>query len=115
MESLSESFRARLRADRMLEIRQDCRARGLKPGTAALSACEMAPGARKAALSQRPAPVAALPAAPAKSYFSASFDQVRRREQRACADIGYDPVSGGFNQCVALLAANLSYADDPPN
>ncbi len=126
--SLSDSFKARLRAERLASVRQDCRAQGLHRGTTALSACELAPGtqvgslsgaragSRAEALARQPVLQAALPAPPAKSYFSASFDQVRRREQRACADIGYDPVSGGgFNQCVAQLSANLTYADDPMN
>ena len=113
--ALSASFKARLQAASLLETRQDCRARGLKRGTAALSACELAPGSKQAALGGQPVLQAALPAPPAKSYFRASFDQVRRREQRACADIGYDPVSGGFTQCVAQLSANLNYADNPMN
>jgi len=113
VESLSHSFAARLNGGRLLAARQDCLAQGLSPGTAALSDCELPPRPQRVAEEARPAPATALPAPPARSYFGASFDEIRRREQRACAEIGYDPVSAGFGQCVADLAAYLYEADHP--
>ena len=62
------------------------------------------------------APAGAAPLAKAPtSYFSASNDEVHRREQEACAQTGFDPVSGGlvFAQCVADLQSNLFDADNP--
>jgi hypothetical protein len=56
---------------------------------------------------------AQLPAAPATSYFSASNDEIHRREQQACAAIGEDPGRDGFARCVADLASYLFDADNP--
>lgn len=112
-ESLSHSYAARLKANPLLAARQDCLARGLKPGTTALSECELTPHAQQVAQNLQPMLETALPTPRAKSYFSASFDEIRRREQRACAEIGYDPVGAGFDRCVADLAAELNDADHP--
>jgi len=113
VESLSHSVAARQKSDRLLAVRQDCLAQGLTPGSTALSNCEL--DSRSPRLTQN-APLllqTALPSAPPKSYFGASFDEIRRREQHACAAIGYDPVSAGFGQCVADLAAELDDVDRP--
>jgi hypothetical protein len=57
---------------------------------------------------------AAMPGARrATSYFYASNAEVHRREGSACAEIGYDPASVGFAQCVANLQSDLSEADHP--
>lgn len=47
----------------------------------------------------------------AQSYFRASSQEIRRREQSACARLGYDPTSGGFAACVASLDTALYAAD----
>lgn len=112
-ESLSHSFAARVKSDRLLDARQDCLERGLKPGTTALSECELTLRPRELAKIEQPVLETALPTRPAKSYFNASFDEIRLREQRACAEIGYDPVGAGFGECVADLASYLSDADHP--
>jgi hypothetical protein len=112
-ESLSHSFAAKLRADRWIAARQDCLAQGLKPGTTELSDCELT--ARRRPMNQAAQPVleAAAPTRSAKSYFNASVAEIRRREQRACAEIGYDPVSPGFAQCVGTLTGYMDEADYP--
>ena len=56
-------------------------------------------------------PVAALPARPATSYFSASDDEVHRREVVACAQVGDDPSTVANAQCVADLQSSLFDAD----
>jgi hypothetical protein len=108
-ESLSHSLAARRDGGAMLAAHHACDAQGLKPNTVALAECEpkqteFAPGG-----------AAALPAKAPKSYFSASNDEVHRREQGACAQIGFDPVGGGlaFAQCVADLQSSLFDADNP--
>lgn len=111
-ESLSHSFAARGQADAMVAVRQNCESQGLHPGTVALSKCELrGPSAQlaQAAYRQDIDPPAATPA---KSYTNASNDEEHRRMQEACADIGYDPVSSGFGQCVADLQASLFDADN---
>jgi hypothetical protein len=62
-----------------------------------------------------PGASAAPPAKALKSYFLATNDEVHRREQEACARIGFDSVGGGFAfaQCVADLQSNLFDADNP--
>jgi hypothetical protein len=113
VESLSHSFAQRQKTAGVLAVRQDCLAQGLKPGTTALSDCEL--DSRPRGLTQDAPQLlqTALPSHPPKSYFGASFDEIRRREQHACAAIGYDPVSAGFGQCVADLAAELAEVDHP--
>jgi hypothetical protein len=112
-ESLSHSFAGRLKAGRLLAARQDCLARGLQPGTTALSECELTARRQQTAQNRRPALETATPTPAAKSYFNASVNEIRRREQRACAEIGYDPADAGFGQCVGNLTANMDEADYP--
>jgi hypothetical protein len=47
------------------------------------------------------------------SNFSASFDTVLRREQHACARLGFDPAFGAFANCVADLQGALQRTDFP--
>jgi hypothetical protein len=56
---------------------------------------------------------APLPAPPVKSYFSASNDEIHRREQKACVAIGEDPATIGSARCVVDLAGYLFDADNP--
>jgi hypothetical protein len=114
-DSLSHSFAARLKAGRLLTARQDCLARGLEPRTTAFSECELTPRPQQVPQNAQPALETALPTPRAKSYFGASFDEIRRREQRACAEIGYDPAGAGIGECVAHLALYLNEADHPLN
>jgi hypothetical protein len=113
VESLSHAYVARLQSGRLLAARQDCLAHGLRPGTTALSECELDPAPQAATQNAPPMLQVALPPHPPKSYFGASFDEIRRREQHACAAIGYDPAGSGFGQCVADLAAELGEVDHP--
>ncbi len=112
-ESLSHSFAARLKAGRLLAARQDCLAQGLKRGTTELSECELTARHQQVAQNAQPVPETAAPTQAAKSYFNASVNEIRRREQRACAEIGYDPADAGFGQCVGDLTANMDQADYP--
>lgn len=110
-ESLSHSFAARLEANTALAVRQGCEAQGLKPGTVALSECELrGPAAQLAQASYR-ADIDPPATKPAKSYTRASNDEDHRRMQEACAEIGFDPVSSAFGQCVADLQSRLFDAD----
>ena len=95
----------------MQDARRDCLKKGLRPGDVALAECEVA---------QAPAEMAAAtfahpPAHPVKSLFYVSSGEIRRREQMACAQIGYDPIYGPFSDCVANLQGALFAADHPLN
>jgi hypothetical protein len=108
-ESLSRSLASRLKAERLLALRQACLARGEKPGTPSLSTCELEPSAsRGRSLAQK---VSAEPV-PRPAEVAPRLD-LRHREQRACAEIGFDPIGPGFNQCVADLDAELTAVHRP--
>jgi hypothetical protein len=97
-----------------MATRQTCEARGLKPGTIALSRCELDPPTNQAALTD--VALGAPPSVPAKhikSYFYASNGEIRRREQAACVELGEDPATTAFAQCVADLQGELFDADNP--
>jgi hypothetical protein len=108
-ESLSHSVAAR-REKRSVIVRQYCEARGLRPE--ALAQCRLyLPRAMWPQADQ--ALDAALPTQPATDYFSASNDEVRRREQAACVAIGEHPATSAFAQCVVDLDASFFAIDDP--
>lgn len=110
-ESLSHSFAARLEANTALAVRHGCEAQGLKPGTVALSECELRGPSVQLAQAAYREDIDPPAAKPAKSYTSASNDEDHRRMQEACAEIGFDPVSSAFGQCVADLQSRLFDAD----
>jgi hypothetical protein len=92
------------------EARRACLGKGLAAGDPGLPVCELS------AASDHGAPAGGAATAridtsgltrPAKSYFNASFNEVRRREQMACARLGYDPINGRFANCVASLDSAL--------
>ena len=104
-ESLSRSLAARLKSDALLATRQACLARGLAPGSAALSDCELDSRGEVAA--------AAAPQMAATDLTPRPHASRREREERACAAIGFEPTGAGFGQCVADLHAELFAADRP--
>jgi hypothetical protein len=111
--SLSHSLAARTGGTTVLAARNACIAQGLKPNTVALSECELNPPAgllkqTEFASTDDPPP----PAKATKSYYSVSRDEVRRREQQACAEIGFDPIGSGFAECVANLQAGMLHAEN---
>jgi hypothetical protein len=90
--------------------RKACLAMGKAPDSVDLAECE---------LSQRELkkPVAAVTAPPPgpkiQSYFYASPKEVRRREERACAELSLDPAEAVFGRCVARLSAALLEVNNP--
>jgi hypothetical protein len=108
-ESLSRSLASRLKSERLWAARQDCLARGEKPGTTSLSVCELDSQASRA----RPSAEKVSAQQASKPAVSASGLDLRHREQRVCADIGFDPVGQGFGQCVADLDAELTAVHRP--
>jgi hypothetical protein len=122
-QSLSHSARAVDEARGLQAARDACLAKGLKPGEVALSECELTSSKGQSPIGH-PAeivtktklnlPPTAAPA-PIKSYFRASSGEVFRREQMACARIGYDPITAAFHDCVASLQAAMFEAEHPQN
>jgi hypothetical protein len=109
VESLSSSAARLERAGARQAAHGACLDQGAGAG-ATLATCELDVADRAGGAA---APASAPAAAPAKSFYRASAREVRVREQRACAGLGYDPTSGGFAACVAGLDAALYAADHP--
>ncbi|HXQ17530.1 MAG TPA: hypothetical protein VN814_23170 [Caulobacteraceae bacterium] len=111
VESLSRSLDG-LRAGEGMELaRQGCLAHGYQPNTSGLAECELAAAA--------PAPTASGPDYPAanpggsRSYFLVSRETAFRRDQLACARLGFDPTQAPFGDCAADLRAALARASEP--
>jgi hypothetical protein len=108
-----------LASEQLSWVHQICRAVvGIPDGTQLSSDCVADLSDAAAALSQSRTDGPALNRTelsaltpPPKSYYSATFDEVRRRERVACMRLGYDPISSGFAKCVANLNSALSASD----
>lgn len=117
--SLSDSVRHVADAAAADQADQDCRARGLGPGSPALAECvldRLHDDGRSAAAAA--APMAAVTAPdgirhPVGSFFYASARESRHREELACAQLGLEPPNGHFADCVKLLQDNFYAIDNP--
>jgi hypothetical protein len=116
VENLSGAAVAISQAQTLQEARRNCLAKGLAPGRPGLAECEVA------SVSQHADPASDGGAVrvdtsglqrPAKSYFDASFDELHKREQTACARLGYDPINSSFSRCVARLDSALFASAHP--
>jgi hypothetical protein len=102
--ALSESAVAMSRARDMQAARQVCLAKGLQPGGTEQPQCELSAASERADVRINTAALDPV----GKSYYSASSREIHRREQTACARLGYDPIDGGsFAKCVAGLDSAL--------
>jgi hypothetical protein len=112
--NLSASAVALSRAHVMQAARRSCLGKGLAPGGAALPQCELSIASEHATAASDAADVrintGALEPVGA-SYYKVSSREIHKREQAACARLGYDPVDGGFAKCVASLDSAL-YASE---
>jgi hypothetical protein len=112
IESLSASWTGLQHGRSAAEARSDCLARGLRPGTSELAVCELRTAVTTPA---RRFPATTVESPTAGSYFNASPREVHSRNQMSCARLGHEPVSGGFDSCVASLHASQFAADNPMN
>lgn len=107
-QSLSASLRDLQRTSALSQARAAC----LRDGVAAadLPACEL----QRADAEPTPAPQR-RPERPggAASYFAVSPAVGWRREQLACAELGFDPSQDAFGVCAANLQAALSRQSTP--
>ena len=111
VEALSQSVADQHRAGALHAARAACVAHGETPGPK-LAECELAqagttPAATGSAID------ASRSAGPVKSWLYAPGREMRRREQQACARLGYEPAGDAFSSCVAGLDAALYAADHP--
>jgi hypothetical protein len=110
VQSLSGSL-ANLQAGQgIAAARRACAARGLTPGAAAFDECEL----RLADAAPASAPVSdAAPAGGGRSYFESSRAEAWRRDELACARLGFDPAGTAFQACVSDLRGALARASMP--
>ena len=101
--ALSESAVAMSRARDLQTARQACLAKGLQPGGTELPQCELSAASQGADVRIDTASLDPV----GKSYYAASQREIHRREQTACARLGYDPIDGSFAKCVASLDSAL--------
>ena len=116
VQSLSGSL-AGLRASQGLAAgRRACLARGLAPGAPAFDECELR-SAAEAPAGDPPADAAAIGDGPgtggARSYFTTSRAEAWRRDELACARLGFDPAGTAFQACVGDLRGALARASMP--
>jgi hypothetical protein len=110
VESLSRSLGSLRAGEGMGLARQGCRAQGYRPNTPGLAECELA--AAPAPATNGPEYPAATPGG-SRSYFLISRETAFRRDQLACARLGFDPTQAPFGDCAADLRAALARASEP--
>ena len=111
VQSLSDSARAAHSRVLLQQADTACRQR-FASDTPALAECVL----NTDATASDPAPdrTAASPGG-TRSWYAVSPGVAFRREQTACAAMGFDPVDGAFSACSADLHAALAAADNPMN
>jgi hypothetical protein len=120
-DSLSESLAARQQGYADVQSDRACSGEGLAPGSAQFATCVLdrkrhgAPALMAANSTSQLTYDPGKDVGASENYYDASFDTKRRREQYSCAQLGLDPDSGAFGQCVASLDASLFNADHPKN
>lgn len=106
------------------EAAQECRAKGLEPGSPELAVCilqstETTPSAAarntSAAASGPPDRGLAGATAASGSFYHASTRDLSHREELACAELGLVPASGPFASCVRNLKETFYAIDNPVN
>ena len=113
-QSLSGSL-ARYHVDQGLaDARTGCLAQGLRPRTGDFAVCVLQRGGSAAPVATQTALIrpADVPGG-GRSFFMTSNGDRRRREELACASLGFDPSGGAFDSCVAGLAATMFALDNP--
>lgn len=115
--SLSDSLLQARSAEGAKRADTSCRARGLSPGSAELATCVLDSLSEHSEVSPTADlnVAAAMPARRASPYFYASAYEILRRERRACAQLGFEPPSDLFADCVRNLSENLFAIDNPIN
>jgi hypothetical protein len=109
-QSLADSLRGLREAQGAALTRRDCRDQGYRPGTAGLAECELA-----SAPANRPrgADLNAPVPGGSRSYFLVSRDTAFRRDELACAKLGFDPAQSAFTACASDLRGALARASAP--
>jgi hypothetical protein len=110
VESLSRSLQGLREGEGFGLARRGCLARGYAPNTSGLAECELA-AAPASAPGGRQYPTETPGGS--RSYFAVSRETAFRRDQLACARLGFDPTQAPFGDCAADLRAALARASEP--
>jgi len=109
-QSLADSLRSLREGQGTALARRHCLDRGYRPGTAGLAECELA--STPADPPRGPDYNAPTPGG-SRSYFLVSRETAFRRDQLACAKLGFDPAQSAFADCASDLRGALARASDP--
>jgi hypothetical protein len=111
-ESLADAYRREVDAQKVSLAHADCKKQGHAPGSPALARCVLNES-RGAKLTPNPAPVADDPRVAQVSFFSMDRRTQAQREELACAQLGIDPASGQFRECVLELKEAIFAIQNP--
>jgi hypothetical protein len=117
VESLSSAVQGQNQRRQWARARDACLTQGLKDNTPGFAACVLQSG-RSANLADDTSAIrisgADTPVS-GKSYYAASPQDMRLREETACAELGIDPGTTAFDACIGNLGGALFAADHPMN
>ncbi len=118
--SLSDSLRGVNDAELARQAHEACRARGFAPSSPELAECvlqSVASAPNRAAAQAAPAPLSrhavVAQTGSVGSFFYASAHESLRREQLACARLGFEPPLAAFASCVKGLQDTFFAIDNP--
>jgi hypothetical protein len=101
----ADAGRATVRAD------LTCRAQGYRDSTPGLAECVLrSEGEQRTA---QPVDDPVLEGRKASSFYYASPHTIRQRERLACAEVGLNPVTAAFDNCVSRMDGTFDRIDNP--
>jgi hypothetical protein len=109
-QSLADSLQGLREGQGTALARRYCLDHGYRPGTPGLAECELA--STPADAPRGPDFDAPVPGG-SRSYFLVSRDTAFRRDELACAKLGFDPSQSAFADCASELRGALARASDP--
>jgi hypothetical protein len=109
-QSLADSLHGPREGQGTALARRHCLGQGYRPGTAGLAECELASAPADAP--RGPDYDVPVPGG-SRSYFLVSRDTAFRRDELACAKLGFDPAQSAFADCASDLRGALARASDP--
>jgi hypothetical protein len=113
-QSLSDTVHRRIEEQRLDESHRACERQGYAPGSAQLAQCVVL--AEKAKGEARDAAIFSATSASATtriSFFSMDRHVQDEHEKLACAQLGLDPVTGEFHDCVMGIKEAIFTAQNP--
>ena len=118
--SLSDSLQRAIDTQTTQQADADCRAKGYQPGSPDLALCVLRsvnshPNPAPAQASAVATPVSETLPTASRSFLYASPHENARREEVACAALGFEPSHGAFKSCVKGLTDTFYALDHPIN